>query len=55
MQKHTAVEVTSKANPQIAALSKAYGLTPLDRKRLEDGKQIEADESPLEKGMSNAN
>ena len=55
VQKHPAVDVMSKAFSQIAALSKAYGLTPLDRKRLEDGKQIEADESPLEKWMSNAN
>ena len=55
VQKHPAVDVMSKAFSQIASLSKAYGLTPLDRKRLEDGKQIEAEESPLEKWMSNAN
>ena len=55
VQKHPAVDVMSKAFSQIAALSKAYGLTPLDRKRLDDGKQIEVDESPLEKWMSNAN
>ena len=55
VQKHPAVDVMSKAFSQIAALSKAYGLTPLDRKRLEDGKQMEAEESPLEKWMSNAN
>ena len=55
VQKPPAVDVMSKAFSQIAALSKAYGLTPLDRKRLDDGKQIEADESPLEKWMSNAN
>ena len=55
VQKHPAVDVMSKAFSQIAALSKAYGLTPLDRKRLEDCKQMEADESPLEKWMSNAN
>lgn len=55
VQKHPAVDVMSKAFSQIAALSKAYGLTPLDRNRLEDGKQIEAEESPLEKWMSNAN
>ena len=55
VQKHPAVDVMSKAFSQIAALSKAYGLTPLDRKRLEDVKQMEAEESPLEKWMSNAN
>ena len=55
VQKHPAVDVMSKAFSQIAALSKAYGLTPLDRKRLEDSKQMEAEESPLEKWMSNAN
>lgn len=55
VQKHPAVDVMSKSFSQIAALSKAYGLTPLDRKRLDDGKQIEEDESPLEKWMSNAN
>ena len=55
VQKHPAVDVMSKAFSQIAALSKAYGLTPLDRKRLDEGKQIEAEESPLEKWMSNAN
>ena len=55
VQKHPAVDVMSKAFSQIAALSKSYGLTPLDRKRLEDGKQMEAEESPLEKWMSNAN
>ena len=55
VQKHPAVDVMSKAFSQIAALSKVYGLTPLDRKRLEDGKQMEAEESPLEKWMSNAN
>ena len=55
VQKHPAVDVMSKAFSQIAALSKAYGLTPLDRKRLEDGKQMDEDESPLEKWMSNAN
>lgn len=55
VQKHPAVDVMSKAFSQIAALSKAYGLTPLDRKRLDDGKQIEEEESPLEKWMSNAN
>ena len=55
VQKHPAVDVMSKALSQIAALSKAYGLTPLDRKRLDDGKQIEEEESPLEKWMSNAN
>ena len=55
VQKHPAVDVMSKALSQIAALSKAYGLTPLDRKRLEDGKQMEEEESPLEKWMSNAN
>ena len=55
VQKHPAVDVMSKAFSQIAALSKAYGLTPLDRKRLDYGKQIEAEESPLEKWMSNAN
>lgn len=55
VQKHPAVDVMSKAFSQIAALSKAYGLTPLDRKRLEDGKQMEAEESPLEKWMSNEN
>ena len=55
VQKHPAVDVMSKAFSQIAALSKAYGLTPLDRKRLDYGKQIEEEESPLEKWMSNAN
>ena len=55
VQKHPAVDVMSKSFSQIAALSKAYGLTPLDRKRLDDGKQIEEEESPLEKWMSNAN
>ena len=55
VQQHPAVDVMSKAFSQIAALSKAYGLTPLDRKRLDDGKQIEEEESPLEKWMSNAN
>ena len=55
VQKHPAVDVMSKAFSQIAALSKAYGLTPLDRKRLDDWKQIEEEESPLEKWMSNAN
>ena len=55
VQKHPAVDVMIKAFSQIAALSKAYGLTPLDRKRLEDGKQMEDEESPLEKWMSNAN
>ena len=55
VQKHPAVDVMSKAFSQIAALSKSYGLTPLDRKRLDDGKQIEEEESPLEKWMSNAN
>ena len=55
VQKHPAVDVMSKAFSQIAALSKAYGLTPLDRKRLEDGKQMEAEESPLEKWMLNEN
>ena len=55
VQKHPTVDVMSKAFSQIAALSKAYGLTPLDRKRLDDGKQIEEEESPLEKWMSNAN
>ena len=55
VHKHPAVDVMNKAFSQIAALSKAYGLTPLDRKRLDDGKQIEVDESPLEKWMSNAN
>ena len=54
VQKHPAVDVMSKAFSQIAALSTAYGLTPLDRKRLEDVKQIEAEESPLENWMSNA-
>ena len=55
VQKHPAVDVMSKAFSQIAALSKAYGLTPLDRKRLDDWKQVEEEESPLEKWMSNAN
>ena len=55
VQKHPAVDVMSKAFSQIAALSKAYGLTPLDRKRLDDLKQVEEEESPLEKWMSNAN
>ena len=55
VQKHPAVDVMSKAFSQIAELSKVYGLTPLDRKRLDEGKQIEAEESPLEKWMSNAN
>ena len=55
VQKHPAVDVMSKAFSQIAALSKAYGLTPLDRKRLDCGNQIEEEESPLEKWMSNAN
>ena len=55
VHKHPAVDVMSKAFSQIAALSKVYGLTPLDRKRLDDVKQIEVDESPLEKWMSNAN
>ena len=55
VQKHPAVDVMSKAFSQIAALSKAYGLTPLDRKRLDDCKHVEEEESPLEKWMSNAN
>ena len=55
VQKHPAVDVMSKAFSQIAALSKAYRLTQLDRKRLDYGKQIEEEESPLEKWMSNAN
>lgn len=55
VQKHPAVDVMSKAFSQISVLSKAYGLTPLDRKRLDYGKQIEEEESPLEKWMSNAN
>ena len=55
VQKHPAVDVMSKAFSQIAALSKAYGLTPLDRKRLDYGNQIEEEQSPLEKWMSNAN
>lgn len=54
VQKHPAVDVMSKAFSQIAALSKAYGLTPLDRKRLDAGISADAEESPLEKWIAHA-
>lgn len=50
LQKSPAVDVMSKAFAQIAAISKCYGLTPLDVKKIEayDRKQDEAEEkSPL--------
>ena len=55
VQKHPAVDVMSKAFSQIAALSKAYGLTPLDRKRLDYGNTLEEEQSPLKKRKKNAN
>lgn len=57
VQKHPAVDVMSKCFSQIAAISKSFGLTPLDLKKLESyDKQEEQQEekSPLEEWFANS-